>query len=146
MAPWDTGGTFRIGSRPEMAIRRDRLRCVVQYFGGLAWTSVIDLYAGVSTAPVEIMVEDQKPDFLALACQDSRGRGYGYSLGGSSMTDLGFPRVSCSPVERCAVDSIFPRVSCSPVEMCAVDANFPRASFPPGELCVERQDCIQPGL
>ena len=79
MAQWDTGGTFRIGSRPEMAIRRDRLRCVVQYFGGLAWTSVIDLYAGVSTAPVEIMVEDQKPDFLALACQDSRGRGYGYS-------------------------------------------------------------------
>ena len=57
MAPWDAGGTFRIGSRPKMAIRRDRLRCVVQYFGGLAWTSVIDLYAGVSTAPVGIMAE-----------------------------------------------------------------------------------------
>ena len=51
--------------------------CVVQYFGGLAMTCVIDLYAGVSTTPVVIMVEDQKPDFLALACQDSRGRGYG---------------------------------------------------------------------
>ena len=25
---WEAGGTFRIGSRPEMAIRRDRLRCV----------------------------------------------------------------------------------------------------------------------
>ena len=56
MAPWDAGGTFRIGFRPKMAIRRDRLRCVVQYFGGLAWTSVIDLYAGVSTAPVGIVV------------------------------------------------------------------------------------------
>ena len=61
MAPWDAGGIFRIGSRPEMAIRRDRLRCV---------------------APVEIMVEDQKPDFLALACQDSQGGGYGHSPGG----------------------------------------------------------------
>ena len=40
--------------------------------------------------------------------------------GGSSMTDLCFPRGSCSPVE-----------------MCAVDLNFPRASFPPGELCAE---------
>ena len=140
MAPWDAGGTFRMGSRPEMATRRDRLRCVVQYFGGLAWTSVIDLYAGVSTAPVEIIVEDQKPDFLALACQDSRGR-YGYSPVGGYMTDLGFPRVRCSPVEMCAVDSNFPRVSCSPVEMCAVDSNFPR--FPLGKFCAERLDYIR---
>ena len=137
MAPWDAGGTFRIGSRSGMAIRRDRLCCVVQYFTGLARTGVIDLYAGVSTTPVEIMVEDQKPGFLALGHQDSRGRGYGYSPGGSSMTDLGFPRVSCSPVEMCVVDSNFPRVSCSPVEMCAVDLNFPRSSFPPGELYEE---------
>ena len=36
MAPWDAGETFQIGFRPEVAIRRDRLRCVVQYFGGLA--------------------------------------------------------------------------------------------------------------
>ena len=50
------------------------------------------------------------------------------------MTDLGFPRVSCSPVEMCAVDSNFPRVSCSPVEMCAVDLNCPRSSFPPEQL------------
>ena len=28
-------------------------------FGGLAGTCVIDLYAGVSTTPVEIMVEDK---------------------------------------------------------------------------------------
>ena len=54
--------------------RRDRLRCVVQYFGGLC---VIDLHGGVSTTAVDILVEDQKPDFLALTCQDSRGRGYG---------------------------------------------------------------------
>ena len=86
MAPWDAGRTFQIGSRPEVAIRRDRLRCVVQYFEGLAWTSVIDLYAGVSTAPVEIMVEDQKPDLLALARVLE-----GYSPGGGSMADLGFP-------------------------------------------------------
>ena len=143
MAPWDAGGTFRIGSRPKMAICRDRLRCVVQYFGGLAWTSVIDLYAGVSIAPVEIMAEDKKPDFIALACQDSRGRGYGYSPGRGSMTDLGFPRVNCSPVEMCAVDSNFPRVSCSSVEMCAVDSNFPRSSFPPGKLCAEQLDYIK---
>ena len=69
MAPWDAGGTFRIGSRPEVAIRRDRLSWVVQLscrpaFGGLAGTCVIDLYAGVSTTPVEIMVEDRMPDFL----------------------------------------------------------------------------------
>ena len=113
-------------------MHRDRLCCVVQYFGGLAWTSVINLYTGVSTAPV--------------ACQDSRGRGYGYSPGGGSMTDLGFPRVSCSPVEMCAVDSNFLWVSCCPVEMYAVDSNFPRSSFPPSELCTERQDCIRPGL
>ena len=30
MAPWDAGGTCRIGSRSEVAIRRDILRCVVQ--------------------------------------------------------------------------------------------------------------------
>ena len=54
-----------------MAIRRDRLRCVVKYFGGLARTCVIDLNAGVSTTPVEIMVEDKKLDFLALASRDS---------------------------------------------------------------------------
>ena len=46
MAPWDAGGTFRIGSRPKMAIRRDRSHCVVQYFRGLAWTSVIDFTLG----------------------------------------------------------------------------------------------------
>ena len=114
-------GRFELDLGQRWYIRRDKLCCVVQYFGGLTWTSVIDLYAGVSTAPVEIMVEHQRPDFLALACQDSRGRGYGYSPGGGSMTDLGFPWVSCSPVERSAVDSNFPWVSCSPVEMCAVD-------------------------
>ena len=30
MAPWDAGGTFQIGSRPEVVIRMDRLRWVVQ--------------------------------------------------------------------------------------------------------------------
>ena len=52
IAPWDAGGTFRIGSRPDVAIRRDRLHCVVQYFGELARTCVIDLYVGVSTTPI----------------------------------------------------------------------------------------------
>ena len=137
MVPWDAGGTFLIGSRSEMAIRKDILRCVIQYFRELARTGFIDFYTGVSTTPAVIMVEDQNPDFLALARQDSRGRGYGNSPGRSSMTDLGFPRVSCSPVEMCAVDSNFPRVSCSPVEMCAVDSNFPWSSFPPGALCAE---------
>ena len=102
---------------------------MVQYFGGLAWTCVIVLYAGVSTTPAEIMVEDQKPDFLALVSKDSRGRGYGYSR-----------------VEVPRLIWVFPRVSCSPVEMCAVDSNFPQASFPPGELCAEIQDCVRPGL
>ena len=79
MAPWDTDGMFRIRYRSELAIRRDRLRCVVQYFRGLTRTGVIDLYAGVSTTPVGRMVEDQKPDLLALTRQDSRGRDFGYS-------------------------------------------------------------------
>ena len=122
MAPWDAGGTFRIGSRLEVAICRDRLRCVVQLscrtafpaagylrcFGGLTRTCVIDLYTGVSITPVEMMVEDKKPDFLKLASKDSRGRGYGYSPGGSFKTDLGFPRASCTPVEMCTVDLNFP--------------------------------------
>ena len=142
-APWDAGGMFRIRSRSEMAIRRDRLRCVVQYFRGLARTGVIDLYTGVLITLVGIMVEDQKPDFLALARRGSQGRGYGYSPGRSSMTDLGFPWVSCSLAEMCTVDSNFPRVSCSPVEMCAVDSNFLRSSFSLGELCAERLDYIR---
>ena len=71
MAPWDAGGTFQIGSLPEVVIRRDRLRWIVQLscrpaFGGLTGTCVIDLYAGVSTTPVEIMVEYKMPDFLEL--------------------------------------------------------------------------------
>ena len=113
MAPWDAGGMFQIRSRSEMAIRRDRSRCVVQYFRGLARTGVIALYTGVSTTPVGIMVEDQKPDFLALVRQDSRGRGSGYSPGRRSMTDLSLPRVSGSPVEMCAFDWNFPRLSFS---------------------------------
>ena len=64
------------------------------------------------------------PILVALAIDDSRGRGcvwHGYSPDENSMPDLCFPRVSCSPVQ-----------------MCAVELNFPRASFPPGELCAER--------
>ena len=74
MAPWDAGVTFRIGSRPEVLYAGTD--CVVlscrPVFGGLARACVIDLYAGVSTIPVEIMVED----FLELASTDSRGRDY----------------------------------------------------------------------
>ena len=148
MAPWDAGGTFRIGSRPEVAIRRDILRCVVQLSRrpvfpacGLSrifwrprkvlltletWQGVIDLYAGVSTTPVEMMVDDNQ---------------------------LGFPRLKFPPVGVEAWPSIsrvrihedvvmgipqakvpgqiwvFPRASCTPVEICAVDLNFPQASF-----------------
>ena len=113
MAPWDAGGTFRIGSRSELAIHRDMLCCDAQssrrpvfpaagymgYAGGLARTCVMDLYAGVSTTPVEMLVKDDQPDFprlqfppvgvevwpstsVALASEDSRGRGcawHGYS-------------------------------------------------------------------
>ena len=138
MAPWDAGGTFRNGSRSELAVRRDILCCDVQssrrpvfpaagymgYVGGLPRTCVIDLYAGVSTTPVEMLVKDDQPDFptlqfppvgvevwlstsVALASEDSRGRGcawHGYSPDDSSMPDLGFPQVSCSPVEMCAVE------------------------------------------
>ena len=160
MAPWDAGGTFWTGSCLELAIRRDILCCDVQsscrpvfpavgymgYVGGLARTCVIDLYAGGSTNPVEMLVKDDQPDFprlqfppvgvevwpstsIALTSEDSRGRGcvwHGYSPDDSSMPDLGFPRLSCSPVE-----------------MCAVELNFPRVRFPPGELCAERRDYIR---
>ena len=88
----DPGGTFWIGSRPEVAIHRDRLRCVVQYVGGLAGTCVIDLYVGVSTTPVEMLLEDKTPNFLEITSEDSRGRRYGYSPGGDSKIALGFPR------------------------------------------------------
>ena len=76
MAPCDAGGTFRIGSRPEVAIRRGILGYVVQlsrrpaagylgYFGGLARTCVMD--DGVSTTPVAMMVDGKNRTF-----QDSR--------------------------------------------------------------------------
>ena len=144
-------GRFGFGSHPEVVIRMDRLRWIVQLscrlaFGGLAGTCVIDLYSGVSTTPVEIMVEDRMPDFLELASTDSRGCDYVYSPDGGSKTYLGFPRASCTPVEMCAVDSNFPRVSCTPVEMCAVDSKFPRARFLPGEICAERQGLYKVGF
>ena len=96
MAPWDAGGMFRIGSRPKVVIRRDILRWVVQLscrpaFGGLA-----DLYAGVSTTPVEIMVDDRMLDSLELASMDSRGCDCVYSPDSGSKTDLVFPRASCT--------------------------------------------------
>ena len=70
MAPWNAGGTFQIGYRLEVAIRRDRLRCVVQYFGGLARTCVIDLYAGIVDHP-------------------------GRNIGGGRMVDLWWGRQFC---------------------------------------------------
>ena len=149
MAPWDAGGTLRIGSRPEMAIRRDILCCVVRlsrrpvfpaagylgYFGGLARTCVIDLYTGVSTTPVEMLVDDNQTDFPRLQfppvgvevwLSTSVTLASGYSPDDSPMTDLGFLRASCTPVE-----------------MCAVELNFPRARFPPGEICAERRNYIR---
>ena len=38
----------------------------MRYVGGLARTCVIDLYAGVSTTPVEMLVKDDQPDFSRL--------------------------------------------------------------------------------
>ena len=89
------------------------------YFGGLARICVIDLYAGVSTAPVEMLVDFNQMDFpklqflpvgvkvlpstsVTLTSADSRERGCpgnGHSPGDSFMTNLGFPRASCTPGE-----------------------------------------------
>ena len=163
MAPWDAGGTFRIGSRLELAVRRDILCCDVQssrrpvfpavgymgYVGGLARTCVIDLYAGVSTTPIEMLVEDDQPDFprlqfppvcvevwpstsVALASEDSRGRGcvwHGYSPDDSSMPDLGLPRVSCSMVEMCAVELNFPGRDFRRVSFARKDGTYKAASL-----------------
>ena len=99
------------------------------YFGKVTLDSV-----GVRVGPSCLRLDD--PEDTPPALLDERG----------VMTDVhlgGFPRVSCSPVEMCAVDSNFPRVRCSPVEMCAVDSNFPRSSFPPGKLCAEQLDYIK---
>ena len=50
----------------------------------------------------------------------------GHSPGENSITDLGFPRASCTPGE-----------------MCTAGLDFPRASFPPGESCAEELDYIR---
>ena len=74
--------------------------------------------------PPWTVTKSQWSTSVTLASEDSRGRGcegHGYSPGDSSMTDLGFPRASCTPVE-----------------LCAVELNFPRARFPPGETCAEK--------
>ena len=77
LAPWDAGGTFRIVYRSELDVCRDILCGDVQsahrpvfpavgymgYVGDLARTCVIDLYAGVSTTAVEMLVKDDQPDF-----------------------------------------------------------------------------------
>ena len=53
--------------------------------------------------------------------------GYGHSPDVASMTAMGFPWMSSTLGE-----------------MCAVELDFPRASFPPGESCAEGRDCIRP--
>ena len=106
MAPWDAGGTFRSSYRPGMAISRNTQSYVVRFsrmpvfpatgylgsFGGLTRICAIDLYAGVSTAPVEMLVDFNQMDFpnlqfppvgeevlpstsVTLMSADSRGRG-----------------------------------------------------------------------
>ena len=108
------------------------------YFGSLAWTCIIDLYAGVSTAPIGMLVDDNQTDFprlqfppdgvevlqstsVTLMSDDSRRHGCagnGHSPGDNFITDL-----------------VFPRASYTPGEICAAELDFPRARFPPGEMC-----------
>ena len=160
MAPWDAGGTFRSSYRPGMAIWRNIWSYVVRFsrvpvfpatgylgsFGGLARICVIDLYAGVSTAPVEMLADFNQMDFpklqfppvgmevlpsisVILTSGDSRGHGCpgnDHSPGDGFMRNLGFPWASCTPGE-----------------MCAVALDFPRARFPPGESCAEGLDYIR---
>ena len=115
-------------------------------FGGLARTCIIDLYAGVSTTPVEMLVDDIQTDFprlqfppvgvevlpsalVTLMSDDSRRRGCAgnrYSPGDSFMKYLGFPRASCTPVE-----------------ICVAELYFPQARFPLGEICTEGLDYIR---
>ena len=107
-------------------------------FRGLGRTCIIDLNAGASTAPVEMLGDDTQMDLprpqfppggvevlpstlVTLMSDDSRRRGCagnGHSPGEKSITDLGFPWASYTPGE-----------------MCAAELDFPRASFPPRELC-----------
>ena len=68
---------------------------------------------------------------VALMCDTyfmrKRGSaGNGHSPGLDSMTVMGFPRMSSTPGE-----------------MCAVELGFPRARFPPGKSCAEERDCIR---
>ena len=100
-------------------------------FGGLGRTCIIDLYAGESTAPVEILVDDTQTDFpipqfppdgvevlpstsVTHMSDNSRRRGCagnGYSPGENSTTHLGFPQASCNPGEMCAAELDFPWAS-----------------------------------
>ena len=159
MAPWDAGGTFRSSYRPGMAIWRNIWSYVVRFsrmpefpatgylgsFGGLARICVIDLHAGVLTAPVVMVVDFNQMDFpklqfppvgvevlpstsVTLTSAYSRGRGClgnGHSQGDGFMTNLSFPRASCTPGE-----------------ICAAELDFPLARFPPGESCAEGLDYI----
>ena len=81
MVPWDAGGTFRSSYRSGMAIWRDVLCCVVRLscmpvlpatgylrsFKGLEKTCSIDLNAGESTTPVEMLGDDTPDGFSKTA-------------------------------------------------------------------------------
>ena len=129
--------------QPDMAIWRNIWSDVVRFsrkpvfpatgclgsFGGLARICVIDLCAGVSTAPVEMIVDFNQMDFpklqfppvvvevlpstsVTLASADSQGRGCpgnGHSPGDGFMTNLGFPQASCTPGEMYAAELNSPR-------------------------------------
>ena len=106
----------------------------------------MDLNAGKSTAPVEILGDDPQTDFprsqfspggvgvlsstsVTLMSDNSRRRGSAgnsYSPGENSMTDLGFPRTIYTPGK-----------------LCAAELDFPQASFPPGESCAAELDYIR---
>ena len=77
MAPWDAGGTLSCSYRPGMAIWRVMLCSVVRLshrpvlpatgylksFGDLGRTCIMDLNAGKSTAPAEMLGDDPQTDF-----------------------------------------------------------------------------------
>ena len=101
-------------------------------FGGLGGTCIVDLDARVDS-PIEMLGDDTQRDFprphfppggmevlpstsVTLMSNNSRRRGCagnGHSPGENSITDLCFPRASCTPGEMCVAELDFPRASFS---------------------------------
>ena len=132
-------------SRRPVFFATDYLRL----FRSLGRTCVLDLNVGQTKIPTIILKNNPQMDFLrsplspgdvgvlasilvALMNDTSRKRGNAgncHSPGVDSMTAMGFPQMSSTPGE-----------------ICAVELDFPRASFPPGQSCVEERDYVKPTL